>query len=56
MNSKIVRSLGRITNRRKNEREREIETERREIMNAKVKRTYRTMLRKDVDREDEEIL
>jgi hypothetical protein len=30
--------------------------ERREIMNANVKRTSRRMLRKDVGREDEEIM
>jgi hypothetical protein len=44
MNTKIVRSPGRITNRRESE------------MNVKVKRTSRRMLRKDVGREDEEIM
>jgi hypothetical protein len=47
MNTKIVRSPGRITNRRESERE---------IKSTKVKKTSRTMLRRDVGREDEEIL
>ncbi len=46
MNTKIVRSPGRITDRR----------EGREIMNTKVKGASRTMLREDVGREDEDIL
>ncbi len=58
MNTKIVRSPGRIANRRESERERDRQTEieKREMMNAKVKRTSQTVLRTDEGREDEEIL
>jgi hypothetical protein len=55
MNTKIARAPGRIANRRKSERERERE-ERPLFMNSNVKRPYRTVLRKDLCREDEETL
>jgi len=53
MNTKIARSPGRIANRRKSEKERE---ERPLFMNSNVKGPYRTVLRKDLCREDEETL